>query len=372
MLKKLVFIFILSLHLLLVYYPLTAFTEKTPRPKVVLIADNNTQMIIKALALLPVDNPTGKTSFDTAILTINPLEAASYSKIIKQIQAQNPSACIFLITPNQFPSLTKIVEEKKLTSIFPWEGPIKDSTNENVYAFHMNWNETSRFEALALWAKRQNRRKWSIFVERLDVASKALSEKAAKELYQKGITDVRTFQINPNDESNLLNALKEGKATGHRNILTFLSPLNIIKTARFIQKQGLEGFFIISGWEWRQTPAIEGVHLVTQYPFPTQEVQTWAEKHIPSDLLDNISLEQLIKAYGAYLWLSKAPLLPASTPLEVVRNLERTGKLKIPGYNMEISPKTHLPVKQTFNCLKYSHGKWLLEEKITLEHPNKP
>ncbi|KUK42929.1 MAG: Uncharacterized protein XD70_0254 [Thermovirga lienii] len=368
MLKKFVFMLVLSLHLIVIHHISTAFAEKGPSNKVLFITESNqrTQMATKALMLL-LNDPTEKVPFITATLTISPLGSLTYYNILEQIKSQKPTACVFLLKTHQFPSLAKIMEEEEIPSIFPWGGPVEDNLHERAYTFFMNWNEASRFEALGIWAERQNLRKWSLIAERLDATSRALSNEAAKKLLNEGIKDVRTFQINPNDDSNLLNTLKEGRATGHGNILAFLNPMNIIRITTFVQKQGMQDLLITSGWEWEQTPPVEGIHVITQYPLPTEETLSWAKKHFHQDILEHIPLEQLIKAYGAAMWLSQALSLPTSTPLDVARNLERTGALNVLGYELEVSSKTHLPLEQTFSLLKRSRGKWILEGKITLE-----
>lgn len=352
-------------------------------------AFERTSTLLPSIAIIVEDNEKGEILAKSAEflfgkdrkihnkIVLVPIKAkpaghvSQYIELLELLKNKKITVGVSLLPAKSTPFLSSAAEKKNFPMVFLWgEGPYTEEKKGNVnFSFFMNFKETFRPKALALVAKKLPG-KWSIFADRLDETSKNLAQITSIELKRVGIKDNKMFCMNPNSYTNVINALKESLATGHTNILTFLTVPEAIKLKQYTYRKGYIQARFISGWEMDKSPRMDGFFALSQEPSPSIDEIQQLKALLPSYITSSVQPQKLLKIHATLSWLSEILTHPVSSPLEVVKKIENSAIITTSNYYCQLSPKTHTPFRKTIYLLKYERTSWKPIGKFLVEKAN--
>lgn len=289
------------------------------------------------------------------------------------LKKQGVDAVLCLLRGPILFSMGGLLEKIDIPVIFVWSARSHNAGNpQNRKTLHFDLDFPRSFlpSAIAVWARSRNETNWSVFVDHLDRRSKEMGKLTSDAFFSYGM-DCMTMELLRNSRYGFVNSSEECLSYGSTNILSWLVPSDTINLQRSLFELGACNMRLIYGG-----PAIDvflgtpGISLFSQDPFPGKDCRDELKSSLPSNLMDNVSLSDLVKARAGLLWLFKgfeSLSEGEDSPAVLASSLEKVTSLSLPGFSADLSPSLHRPLRKTVFLLRSSGGEWVKEDEMKLE-----
>ncbi len=236
--------------------------------------------------------------------------------------------------------------------------------------FSLDFPESFRASAIALWAKCTEEQNWSIFMDHLDRRSKKMGKLTSDLFFAENIR-YKSMEFLRNSRYDFINSSRECVCSGSENLLSWLAPSDTIKLQETLFSLGACRKRLVHGGQKEDMLlGNNGITVFSQDPFPEKEFTERIKDTFPQNLTDRISPSELIKVKAVLLWLYTAMSDlqdNAVTSADLVSSLEEVRSLSLPGFSVEFSRGLHRPVRKTIFILRSRNGLWVEEESLLME-----
>lgn len=242
--------------------------------------------------------------------------------------------------------------------------------------FGLDLEKSFRPVALAMWAgAMQQKRSWSIFIDRVDPYLSLQGEDTENRLKEKRI-DTKTYWFVRSSVADIVGRLTESTGEGSPWIISWLSPimsLRIYSTAR----RNLFPVNLVHA----DTPSDllrphDGIFILDQdVPLCDEDLlkplgdRLWLDGGTAQA---NGLNSEAVRAVAAFQWIRKAlEGLPGKSlkPKAVAAALEKVTEVQVENLSIPLSPRTHRPRERQVSVMVSKNGEWKEVERLTVASP---
>lgn len=298
---------------------------------------------------------------------------SSGSELPRILREQDLDAVLCLLRGPALFAMREWLEEIHIPVIFVWSGrfhtPGKREKRKDLH-FDLDFPRSFLPSAIAVWARSRNETNWSVFVDHLDGRSKEMGKLTSEAFFSCGM-DCMTLELLRNSRYGFVNSSEECLSCGSTSILSWLVPSDTITLQRSLFELGACNIRLVYGGPamdvFLSTP---GITIFSQDPFPGEDCRDELKNSLPSNLMDKVSLSDLVKARAGLLWLVRgfASLSEGEdSPADIASSLEKVTSLSLPGFSVDLSPSLHRPLRKRVFIIRSSGGEWIKEDEMKLE-----
>lgn len=325
------------------------------------------------LSISDLSRETGKLMYPLFISVGRSKNSCSFEDLPEYLEAQDVSAAISLLRGSSLFSLSQVWDQIHIPVILTWSERIclSGKTGENeIFHFGLDFTENFLPPVVALWAKERNEQNWSIFVDHLDGRSTRMGRMLSDQFFSSEI-DSMSMEFLRNTRYGFSNSSEECVSSGTENILSWLVPSDTIKLQRSLRFLGAYRTRLIHGGPVQDFfLGTDGITLFSQDPFPDKDVRERLKKTFPPNLMEDISVTDLIKVRAAVQWLARGISLISDEDCShtaLALCIERVTSLSLPGFSVEFSLSLHRPLQKTIFILRSYRGEWVKEDEIRVD-----
>ncbi|MFA0888274.1 MAG: hypothetical protein ACC613_04140 [Synergistales bacterium] len=277
-----------------------------------------------------------------------PLSPAEASERLEQARREGASSALSLLPGPQNAYLSRVAKPP-FPIVLAWSEEVSIHPGNDPFLFGIDFEESFRPKAWAIWARTEGISGWFFFTDSLDNRLKRLREKTEKEFSRRGF-DFRSYRLQRNTPQQNDRLLRDSLQDGGRAFLLWLSPSQAASVGALLAFHGERTVPVCFGKGDAASFPLSG-----RYRFLTQ---------------DPNGGDQAAKARLAATWLVEAFLagpVPPEEPEAVSRALERIRRIEGAGEEIRLGPEQHRPIRKAVFFLRPRDGSMEIVERMVLD-----
>ena len=299
-------------------------------------------------------------------------DVKSFESIPDLLNTDGAAVAISLLRGPDVSRLYDVSGKIGIPLLMVWSEMIPLESKDHPALFSLDFPDTFRASAIASWAYGTERGNWSMFIDHLDARSRKMGKLSSKALSEKDL-DFRTTEVLRNNPDGFVNFTEKCLSCGSKNILSWLSPSDTLKLQQTLRSLGSSGIKLIYGGEKNDMLLkSNGITVFSQEPFAGNDIRSHTDRHILSELGDQVELSEFIKIKTALSWVFQAlaTYMDGTRPADdnLSSCLRNTERISVNGFLTELSPQMHRPLRKAVYILESENGKWTKRDRIYVEY----
>lgn len=299
-------------------------------------------------------------------------DVRSFEEIPNLLNTGGAAAAVSLLRGPDVSHLYDVSDEIGIPLLMVWSEMVPAERKSRQMLFSIDFPETFRASAIALWACGSSRNNWSMFIDHLDARSREMGNLSSQALSGKNL-DFMTTEVLRNNPDGFVNFTEKCLSCGSKNILSWLSPSDTLKLQQTLRSLGASGIKLIYGGDKNDMLLkSNGITVFSQEPFADRDIRSHTDRHILSELGDQVELSEFIKIKTALSWVSQAlaTYMDGNRPADdnLSSCLRNTERISVNGFLTELSPQMHRPLRKAVYILESENGKWAKRDRIYVEY----